>query len=91
MVVRMYVIVVYDVFIERVNKVCQFLRQHLNWIQNSVFEGELTKGGLAQVKHGLKEIIDKSVDSVIFFEVSSKKWIKKEIIGTEKREVTTIL
>jgi CRISPR-associated protein Cas2 len=39
----MYVIVVYDVGIERLNKVRIFLKQYLNWVQNSVLEGELTK------------------------------------------------
>ena len=33
----MYVIVVYDVGVKRVGKVCKYLRQHLNWVQNSVF------------------------------------------------------
>ena len=36
----MYVIIVYDIKVERVNKVKSFLRQYLFWIQNSVFEGE---------------------------------------------------
>ena len=35
----MYIILVYDIQVERVAKVCKYLRQHLNWIQNSVFEG----------------------------------------------------
>ena len=37
----MYVIIVYDINVDRVNKVKSFLRQYLFWIQNSVFEGEL--------------------------------------------------
>ena len=87
----MYAIIVYDVSQERVSKVCQFLRRHLSWIQNSVFEGELSKGQLKEVKMGLQNIIKKDEDSILFFTVESEKWLKKEVIGIEKREVTTII
>ncbi|PKP54661.1 MAG: CRISPR-associated endonuclease Cas2 [Candidatus Altiarchaeales archaeon HGW-Altiarchaeales-3] len=87
----MYVIIVYDVSEKRVNRVCKFLRMHLNWIQNSVFEGELSKGQLKEVKMGLGYIIKKDEDSILLFTVESEKWIKKEVIGIEKREVTTII
>lgn len=40
----MYTIVVYDVGEKRVAKVCKYLRTVLQWMQNSVFEGELTEG-----------------------------------------------
>jgi len=87
----MYAIIVYDVAQERVSKVCQFLRRHLNWIQNSVFEGELSKGQLKEVKMGLRDIIKKDEDSILFFSVESEKWLKKEVMGIEKREVTAII
>ena len=51
----MYVIIVYDVNVERVNKVKSFLRQYLYWIQNSVFEGELTRSEFRKVSDGLME------------------------------------
>ena len=65
----MYIILVYDIEVPRVVKVCKYLRQHLNWIQNSVFEGELTKAQLARVKSGLSAIIDTEKDSVIIFQL----------------------
>ena len=37
----MYIIIVYDINTKRVNKVKSLLRMYLNWIQNSVFEGEI--------------------------------------------------
>ena len=49
----MYFIIVYDIDTKRVAKVCKYLRQHLNWVQNSVFEGELTKAQFARVQSGL--------------------------------------
>ena len=48
----MYVIIVYDIDVKRVAKVCKYLRQHLNWVQNSVFEGGLTKAQLCASEIG---------------------------------------
>jgi len=90
-VIILYVIVVYDVSETRVNKVNHFLKKYLNWVQNSVFEGELTKGGLAEVKVGLKKIIDKNEDSVLFFIASDQKWINKEVLGIEKMDTSNII
>ena len=61
----MYIILVYDIQVERVAKVCKYLRQHLNWIQNSVFEGQLTKAQMARVKSGLAALTNPEYDSII--------------------------
>jgi len=39
----MHAIIIYDVDQRRVQRVCKFLRQHLTWVQNSAFEGELSE------------------------------------------------
>ena len=80
----MYVIIVYDIDVKRVAKVCKYLRQHLNWVQNSVFEGELTKAQFARVKSGLLGIIDESEDSVLIYQMRHEKWMDKQAIGVEK-------
>ncbi len=49
----MYVILVYDINQKRVGKMLKLCRKYLNWIQNSVFEGEIT-----EVK--LKELLTKA-------------------------------
>jgi len=87
----MYVIIVYDVSVERVAKVCQFLRRYLNWVQNSVFEGELTKAELEKVKLGLKDIIKESEDSIAFYILPSEKPLKKEFLGVKKMDISTII
>ena len=87
----MYIIIVYDIAVERITKVRQFLKQFLNWVQNSAFEGELTEGEYEKIKIGLKRLIEEKEDSILFYRASSKKWIKKEALGIEKSEVTTIL
>jgi len=87
----MYLIVVYDIAVERITRVRQFLKQYLNWVQNSAFEGELTEGEYEKIKIGLKKLIEEKEDSILFYRASSQKWIKKEALGVEKTEVTTIL
>ena len=87
----MYVIIVYDIKVERVNKVKGYLRKHLNWIQNSVFEGDVTISELEKIKLGLKEIINKKEDSVIIFTVRSEKAIKRQVLGVEKAPISGIL
>lgn len=80
----MYVIIAYDVNVERVNKVKKFLRKYLNWVQNSVFEGEITPAALEEVKIGLKEIIDEDEDMVVIYRFRSADAFQREIMGIEK-------
>lgn len=78
----MYIIVVYDVNVSRVNKVKKFLRQHLIWVQNSVFEGEVTLAEYERIKKGIKDRIDEDEDSVIIYKLRSKP--KRKNLGIEK-------
>jgi CRISPR-associated protein Cas2 len=87
----MYVIIVYDINVDRVNKVKSFLRTHLHWIQNSVFEGEVTRSELEEIKDGLKGIINKDEDSVILYTMRSEKALKRKVLGVEKAPIGGIL
>ena len=87
----MYVIIAYDVNVARVNRVKKFLRKHLNWVQNSVFEGELTKTDFEEVKLGLNEIIDREEDMVVFYILRSEKALKKEVLGFDKSKIDEII
>ncbi|AEH06109.1 CRISPR-associated endonuclease Cas2 [Methanothermococcus okinawensis] len=87
----MYVIIVYDVGVERVNKIKKFLRVWLNWVQNSVFEGELTESEYIKVEQGINNIIDKKLDSVIIFKLKDRKFIDRNIIGIDKNIQSDIL
>ncbi|WGI17905.1 CRISPR-associated endonuclease Cas2 [Methanonatronarchaeum sp. AMET-Sl] len=55
MVVKIYVIIVYDVNVKRVDKVRKYLKKHLNWVQNSVLEGKVTKAELRKIKKEIKK------------------------------------
>lgn len=80
----MFVILVYDVNTKRVARVLRKCREYLYWIQNSVFEGEITAGKLRQLKRELATIINEKEDSVIIFEFRSLKYARREILGVEK-------
>lgn len=87
----MYIIVVYDVVPKRGIKVLKFLRQHLTWIQNSVFEGEVTESGFAKIKAGIKEIINEKKDSIIFYTFDSQNYTSREVMGIEKNETDSFI
>ncbi len=87
----MYVIIVYDVKVERVNKIKSFLRRYLYWIQNSVFEGDLTKSEFKKIENGLKEIIEEDEDSVIIYKMMMEESFNREVLGIEKAPIDEIL
>ena len=87
----MYVIIVYDIKVERVNKVKGFLRKHLYWIQNSVFEGEVTKSEMEKIETGLLSIIDKNMDSVIIYRFRTSDAFNRKVLGIEKAPINGIL
>jgi CRISPR-associated protein Cas2 len=87
----MYVIVVYDVEQVRVGKVCQFLRRFLHWVQNSAFEGDLTESQLERIRVGLGDIIDQDHDSVYIYKLPDDRWLKREVIGQDKRTMDQVI
>jgi len=82
----MYVILVYDVKVERVAKVLKVARKYLTWVQNSVLEGELTWAQYERLKRELKEVMDTSEDSILFYRLRSTKWMEREQLGITKGE-----
>lgn len=66
-------------------------RKYLNWIQNSVFEGEISEVKLKELYHRASDIMDLEEDSLIVFQSRENKWLKKEIIGKERSSTDTML
>ncbi len=87
----MYVILVYDIGEKRVGKMLKLCRRYLNWIQNSVFEGEITNVKLKELLGEAKEIMEMDNDSIIIFKSREEKWLDKEVIGMEKNELDTFI
>lgn len=80
----MYVILVYDVNARRCPRMLKLCRRYLNWIQNSVFEGEITPARLEALKQQARRIMNEAEDSLIVFKSRDQRWLDKEIVGTEK-------
>jgi CRISPR-associated protein Cas2 len=87
----MYIIIVYDVSVERVSKVCNFLRSYLSWVQNSVFEGEITDSQLMRIENGLKNIIDENIDSIRIYIMRIKDVMNIKTLGIEKANLNNII
>ena len=92
----MYVILVYDIssdckgqsVLTKTYKIC---KKYLTHIQNSVFEGELSKAQLAKLQQELKLYIDEELDSVIIFKSRQEKWLDKEFWGRKDDATSFIL
>ena len=67
------------------------MKKYLIRIQNSVFEGELTKAKFEEMKLKINDLIDSTIDSVIFFKSRDIKWMDKDIIGIEKDDTDNFL
>ncbi len=87
----MYVILVYDIEEKRVGKMLKLCRRYLNWIQNSVFEGELSVVKLKELLHEARMIMDEEKDSVIVFKSRQEKWLDKVVVGKEKNELDNFI
>jgi len=87
----MYVILVYDFGEKRVGKILKLCRKYLNWIQNSVFEGEISDVKLKQLKAEAELFMNKEKDSIIIFRTRQEKWLAKEVVGKELVELDNFL
>lgn len=85
----MYVVLVYDINQEKQGQkrwahVFKTCKKYLTHIQNSVFEGEISKVQIEKLQQELKPYIDKHLDSVIIFKSRQEKWLDKEFWGKEE-------
>lgn len=87
----MYVILVYDIGEKRVGKMLKLCRQYLNWIQNSVFEGEISEVKLKELTIRAKQIMDLQNDSLIICSNETTKWMNKVVIGKKRSETDVFL
>ena len=88
----MFVLLTYDIANpKRLPKILKTCRCHLFWIQNSVFEGDLTERQLSELIKKIEDIINKKEDSVFIYAFRDKSLANKKIIGIEKNEFGFIL
>lgn len=87
----MYIILVYDFGEKRVAKMLKLCRRYLNWIQNSVFEGEISEVRLKELLTQAESFMDKSADSIILFKGATQMSLEKEILGKERSSIDLFL
>jgi CRISPR-associated protein Cas2 len=87
----MYVILVYDFGEKRVGKMLKLCRKYLNWIQNSVFEGEISEVKLKELTIKAKAIMDTEEDSIIIFSNHTGYYMNKQVVGKETDEIGQFL
>jgi len=88
----MFVILVYDINEKRVAKALKTCRKYLYWVQNSVFEGEITFSKLEKLKTELnKKVIKSEEDSVVIYILKDERYTKREILGAKKENRDIIL
>lgn len=87
----MYVILVYDFGEKRVGKMLKLCRKYLNWIQNSVFEGEISDVKLKELLQKAHQFMEKDEDSIILFKHPSMVYMDKEVVGRERSSIDTFL
>lgn len=87
----MHVILVYDIGVKRVARMLKLCRQYLNWIQNSVFEGELSEAKQKELKYKIATVIEPSEDSVIIFSSKMYSNMNCEIMGKERMSTDNFL
>lgn len=79
-------ILVYDIISDEkgkkiLPKVFKICKKYLVHIQNSVFEGNLSKANAIALQKELDVYIRKDKDSVIMFHTREERWMNKEFLG----------
>lgn len=87
----MFVLLFYDVGEKRVAKILKTCRRYLTWVQNSVFEGELSPALLVQLRKDLEKILSPESDSVIIYTWRIERYTERTIIGVEKGRVDSFI
>ena len=83
--VKLFVILFYDIAEKRVSKALKICRKYLIWVQNSVFEGEISEGNLVKLKSELNRLIEDE-DSVVIYEFKQMYYSNREVLGKDKRQ-----
>jgi CRISPR-associated protein Cas2 len=65
-------------------------RRYLHWIQNSVFEGEISEVKKKELILRAEEIMENE-DSLIIFSGRQTNWMEKQVIGKERNNLTQFL
>lgn len=92
----MYVVLVYDISQndkgqKRWSHIFKICKKYLSHIQNSVFEGEISKVQLMKLKQEIRPYVNEAYDSIIVFKSRQEKWLDKEFWGKDEDKTSFML
>ena len=92
----MDVILVYDILFDEkgkkiLPKIFKICKKYLVHIQNSVFEGNLSKPYSIALKKELAQYVRKDKDSGIMFYAREGRWLNKDFLGIEEDKTSNFL
>jgi CRISPR-associated protein Cas2 len=85
-----YVVVVYDMEADRTQRMLKLCRRYLTHVQNSVLEGEISKGDLQRLRGEIEELLVDG-ESVIVYELSSDTLLNRTVYGDDPTEDSRFL
>ncbi|VVB54931.1 CRISPR-associated endoribonuclease Cas2 [uncultured archaeon] len=88
--IKLYVVLAYDVQFNRTNIFKTFCRQYLTWVQNSVFEGELKPTQFTILKDTLEDMIIEG-ENVRIWAIEDKKMLQLTCIGDSTPEKSNFI
>lgn len=80
-----YLIAVYDVNRKRGGRMLKLFRRYLTWVQNSVFEGDLTTVQFRELQTKAEAILQDS-DGVVFYQLRDERYTERIALGADKAE-----
>ncbi len=78
-----YFIAVYDVNQKRVGKMLKLFRRYLTWIQNSVFEGELTEAQYQRLRYEANQLLQDG-DGIVIYRMREERYHERQVLGEDK-------
>ena len=86
----MFVIIVYDTESKNCARLHKHLKRYLNWNQNSVFEGTVTKAQFAEIKHILDT--NRAENShITIYSMENDKLLTREDMGEGRGNTSNII
>ncbi len=61
----------------------KLFRRYLTWVQNSVFEGEMTMAQFQELQIEAQHLMEVDEDSVIFYEMRDERYTERTVLGSE--------
>ncbi len=88
----MFAILYYDVNEKRCARMLKTCRKYINWVQNSVFEGEISEAAYERLASELKKIIkEEDGDSIVIYKFRQMKYYERKVYGADKKGDTQFL